>query len=151
MPWKSISYIFFLFIWGILCSRPLWRQGAVASFSTCLQLKYGSLRAPAASWWEAQEDCSWLSGPLEDCHPPANPTVAHGKREPETGGWVAVRTAYHHRHYPSVGHMNVSYIRMLSFVLFIGLFPLQTMVIYHMTRGYSFNMGSLWGLLLGFK
>lgn len=71
-----------------LCCRPLQRQGAAAAFSSRLRLKSGSLRAPAPSRGEAQEDGGWISRPLEDCHPPADPTAAHGKRKPEAGGWV---------------------------------------------------------------
>lgn len=69
-------------------SRPLWRPGTVASFSSIKRFSYGTVKATAATWGEAQEDLHRLPGPLEDGHPPADHTAAHGKREPETGGWV---------------------------------------------------------------
>lgn len=80
-----ILYICCLFL-RLLCFRPLSRPGALAALSSGLQLVSGPLGTPAVCGGAAQEDRGRLSGPVEDCHPPADPAAAHGEGEPATRG-----------------------------------------------------------------
>lgn len=83
--------------WILICRTP-WRPRTVASFSAFKRFTSGPVKASAATWGEAQEDLSRLSGPLENCNPPTDPPAAHGKGEPETGGWASCGPLEKHSH-----------------------------------------------------